>query len=164
MTTPATPTPKRWHVDPWPPLAWLETAIKLAALAIGIGAFVKAVSVGGFALPDGARLAQLVVLIVLALGLVAAIFDRIVERELVAMAFVVVNNAGHWGMVAALASGWDAQGALIVFAALMLAGDLVKVAFLWRYDYRTRNAPLAAMIGLTLVYVAGYAILLLLAV
>ncbi len=25
-------TKKRWHVASWPPLAWLETVIKLAAL------------------------------------------------------------------------------------------------------------------------------------
>ena len=163
MTTPAVSPQKHWHVDRWPPLAWLETVIKLAALVIGIGAFVKAVSVGDFAVPDGARLAQFVVLIVLALGLVTAIFDRIIERELIAMGFVIVNNAGHWGMVAALASGWDVRNALIAFAALMMAGDLVKVVFLWRHHFRTRNTPAAVMVGLTLIYVVGYAILLLLA-
>ena len=29
-------TVKRWHVDAWPPLAWLETVIKLIALGIGL--------------------------------------------------------------------------------------------------------------------------------
>ncbi len=163
MTSPTAPQ-KHWHVDRWPPLAWLETVIKLAALAIGIGAFVKAVTVGDFAVPDGARLAQFIVLIVLALGLVVAIFDRIIERELIAMGFAIVNNAGHWGMIVALASGWDARNALIVFALLMMAGDLVKIVFLWHDHYRTRDTPAAVMYGLTLSYVAGYAILLLLAV
>jgi len=162
---PSTTAPrKHWYVAHWPPLAWLETVIKLAALAIGIGAFAKAVSAGGFALPDGARLAQLIILAVLAFGLLVAILDRLVEREVIAMIFVLINNAGHWGMVAALASKrWDAGSALIGFAAPMLAGVVVKLIFLWRYQYRTRDTPIAVMYGLTGTFVVGYALLLILA-
>lgn len=74
---------KRWHIAKWPPLAWLETGIKLIALVIGIAALAAALSAGEFSLPGGARLAQLIVMTLLSLGLVAAIFDRIAVRELV---------------------------------------------------------------------------------
>lgn len=155
-------TRKTWHVASWPPLAWLETVVKLAALTLGIVALGQALSGGAFALPGGLRLAQFIILAFVSLGLVAAIFDRLIEREIVAMAFVVINNLGHWGMVAALASKPGPGGLLPAFAGLMLLGDLVKLVFLRVHDFSVRDTPKTALYGLTLAYVAGYAILLIL--
>lgn len=153
---------KKWHVASWPPLAWLETVVKLAALVLGIVALGQALSGGAFALPGGLRLVQLVILAFLSLGLVAAIFDRLAEREIVAMAFVVLNNLGHWGMVVALATEPGPGGLLPAFAALMLLGDLVKLVFLRAHDFSVRDTPLVALYGLTGVYVVGYLVILLL--
>ncbi len=157
-----TGTPQPWHVAAWPPLAWLETVIKLIALAIGIVTLIGALSDGAFELPSGIRLGQWIVLALLSLGLVAAIADRIIEREIVAMVFVIVNNLGHWGMVIALAAVPGPGAALVAFCALMLTGDLVKVAFLRVHHYTTRDTPPAVMLGLTLFYAAGYGVILVL--
>jgi hypothetical protein len=113
-------------------------------------------------LPSGLRLAQLVILAFLSLGLVAAIFDRLVEREIVAMVFVILNNLGHWGMVVAMASKPGPGALLTAFAGLMLAGDVVKLVFLRIHDHSVRDTPRAVLYGLTLVYVAGYLVILLL--
>lgn len=153
---------KRWHVAPWPPLAWLETVIKLTALVLGTIALVQALSGGTFALPGGLRMAQLVILALLSLGLVAAIFDRFAEREIVAMIFVIINNLGHWGMVVALASEPGPGGLLLAFAGLMLLGDLVKLVFLKVHDFSVRDTPKAVLYGLTSAYVVGYLAILLL--
>jgi hypothetical protein len=158
------PTPERWHVDRWPPLAWWEMAIKLAAIPVGIVAFVQALSAGTFGLPGGLRLVQLVILAFLSLGLVAAIFDRLVEREVVAMVFVILNNTGHWGMVVALATQPGPGWLLVAFAGLMLAGDVVKLEFLRVHDFTARNTPPAVLFGLTSLYVVGYLIILMLEV
>jgi len=56
---------------------------------------VQALAGGAFGLPNGVRLVQWIVLAILSLGLVAAIFDRLAGREIVAMAFVLLNNLGH---------------------------------------------------------------------
>ena len=117
---------KKWYVGDWPPLAWAETVLKLAAIVFGIVAFVQAVSAGAFSLPSGPRLAQFLVLAFLSLGLLVATFDRLAEREIVAMIFVILNNLGHWGMVVALAAEPGPGWMLTAFAALMLVGDLVK--------------------------------------
>jgi hypothetical protein len=155
------PHEKQWHVAEWPPLAWLETGIKSIALALGIVTAVRALSGGGLAWPGGLRLAQLVVQVVLSLGLVAAIFDRIVEREIVAMVFVIVNNLGHWGVVVALASEVGPGGLLTAFAGLMLIGDLAKLTFLQAHpEFTVRDTPRSALYGLTLLYVVGYALIL----
>lgn len=153
---------KRWHVAAWPPLAWLETVIKLVALVFGIAAFIDAAGTGTFDLPSGARLAQVVVLAILSLGLLAAIGDRLIEREVIAMAFVLVNNAGHWGMLGALLLGDNGHG-VALFAALMLAGDLVKLLFFTVHtDFTVRDAPRAMLYALTGIYAGSYALLLLL--
>lgn len=155
---------KAWHVASWPPLAWLETVLKLAAIVLGVAALVQALSGGTFAFPGGLRLVQFFVLGLLSLGLVAAILDRLAEREIVAMVFVLLNNLGHWGMVAALAFEPGPGWLLVAFAGLMLAGDLVKLAFLKVHGFTVRDTPRAMLFGLTSAYVVGYLIILLLAV
>jgi hypothetical protein len=146
----------------WSPLAWVETAIKLAAIAIGIAALVQALSGGTLGLPGGIRLVQWIVLVILSLGLVVAIVDRLTEREIVAMAFVLMNNLGHLGMVIALASEPGPGWMLPALAALILLGDLVKLVFLKVHSFTVRDTPKAVLYGLTSVYVAGYLLILLL--
>ncbi len=103
------------------------------------------------------------ILVLLSLGLVAAIADRVADREVVGVAFILAMNAGHWCMTLALAR--DAlPGFLAAFAALMLAGDLVKLAFLARSGFTVRAVPRAVVYGLTGGYALGYAALILLAV
>lgn len=108
-----------------------------------------------FALPRGLRLAQFVILAFLSLGLVAAIFDRFKEREIVAMVYVLPNNLGHWGMVVALASVPGPGVLLIAFAGLMLLGDLVKLMFFRVHDLCVRDTPQVMLFGLTSVYIVG---------
>lgn len=78
------------------------------------------------------------------------------------MVFVLINNLGHWGMVYALLTVPGPVALLLAFAALMLAGDLVKLVFLRVHDFKVRDRSQATLYGLTLVYVAGYLAILLL--
>jgi len=149
-----------WHVASWPWLAWLETVIKLAALAVALAALVRALGGGALELPDGVNLARWVILIVLSLGLVSALFDRLQDRELVAMAFVVINNLGHWGMVVAMAVAPGPGWRLSAFCGLMLLGDLVKLVFIKVHNYRVRDLPQGVLYWLTGAYVVAYAVIL----
>lgn len=144
----------------WPPLAWLETIIKLLALALGIDALLGALAAGSFALPAGPALLQFLILLLLSLGLLAAIADRLAGREIIAMIFVLINNLGHWGMTLALAAGVTVS--LAAFAGLMLLGDLVKIWFIRRHQFTVRGYSAALLYGLTSTYILGYAALLLL--
>jgi hypothetical protein len=108
----------------------------------------------------GARLAQEIILAILSLGLTAAIVDRLFEREAIAMAFVLLNAAGHWCMTIAVARDPRVGGYLVAFAALMLAGDLVKLVWLATSGYRVRDLPRAVPIALTGLYAAAYIALL----
>jgi hypothetical protein len=149
-------TRKAWHVAHWPPLAWLETVIKLTAIFLGIVAGLQALSSGTLALPAGLHMVQLIVLALLSLGLVLAILDRLAGREIVAMVFVLLNNLGHWGMVIALATTPGPGWMLPAFAALMLLGDVLKLVFLRVYDFSVRDTPPAVLYSLTMFYVIGY--------
>lgn len=153
------PVPKTWHITRWPALAWLETIIKLAALVIGIAAGLNALAGSSLAFPQGIQLAQFSILAILSLGLVAAIFDRLADKEIVAMIFVIINNLGHWGMVLGLAAGAER---LLPFAGLMLLGDLVKIGFIRVHKFTVREFSPKILYALTLFYVVGYALLILL--
>ena len=109
--------------------------------------------------PDGARLVQAVVLGLLCLGLIAAIADRLADREIVGVAFIAGMNVGHIAMLVALAGSADVGGPLVVFCGLMLAGDLVKLVFLASTGFTVRSVPRAAVYGLVGAYAAGYAAL-----
>ena len=152
---------KSWHVASWHPLAWLETGIKLVALGIGVGTAVSALSNPDFALPTGAGLIQFILLTILSLGLIAAIFDRLTDREIIALGFVVLNNLGHWGMILALLASADLGNAVWLFAGLMLLGDLVKLWFIKATNFTVRDFPQRTLYILTGVYVAYTLILLL---
>ncbi len=150
---------RKWHVAHWPALAWLETIVKLIALIIGINEGAKALSAANLAFPTELALVQFIILIILSLGLVTAVFDRIADREIIAMIFVVVNNLGHWGMVLGLAA---ASEQLLWFAGLMLLGDLVKIWFIRVHNFTVRDVSPKILYALTLFYVGGYTLLMLL--
>jgi hypothetical protein len=159
----ASPGPERdaWRVGAWGPLGWIETTLKAAGVAVGIVAL--ALVLGDDAdWASGVRLVQAIVLGVLSLGLLAAIGDRVAEREIVGMIFIPLMCLGHLAMLIAVAWSPDAGGYLLAFAFLMLAGDLVKLVFLRTTGFRVRRVAPAVVYGLTSAYVAGYIALLLL--
>ena len=154
---------KQWHVAEWPALAWLETTIKIIGLLIAIGALLFMLAEGrSYVFPDGVRRVQWGILAFLSLGIFGAIFDRIIERELVSMGFVIVNNLGHWGMVIAMLFAPYPDGELMAFAGLMFFGDLIKLWFIYLSGFTVRNTPRAVMLGSTLFFVIGYLVIVLL--
>jgi hypothetical protein len=154
--------PASWHFAEWPTLAWLETVIKLFALLLAIITALRAIQRWTFGFPSGLQLVEWIIMLVLSLGLAVAILDRIQNREIIAMGFILLNNLGHWGMTYALMTDPGPGSLLAVFAALMLLGDLVKLVFLRVHSYTVRDLPKSVMYGLTAFYVIGYIALLLL--
>jgi hypothetical protein len=150
-----------WHVARWGPLGWLETVLKLGGVVVGVAALSASLD-GAADGPSGARLAQVLILGLLSVGLVAAIADRIADREVVGLVFILAMNVGHWCMTVALARDGDLGGYVVAFGALMLAGDLVKLVFLRTTGFRVRDISPTVVYGLTGAYAVGYAALLLL--
>jgi uncharacterized membrane protein YidH (DUF202 family) len=159
-TNTATPN-RRWHIANWPTLAWIETALKLVAITVVLATAASLFQGTNFTPPIGKTWIQIVILGILSLGLLAAIYDRLLEREIIAMIFVILNNLGHWGMTLLLLQFPKPTSTLLLFSSLMLAGDLVKLSFLFTTDYRVRELPKSILYILTGIYTSGYVVLLL---
>ncbi len=80
-------------------------------------------------------------------GLLAAIGDRLLEREIVAMVFVCFNNLAHLALLASLLTTAGPGRLLTAFAVLMICGELVKIQFLRSTGFTVRTTPASIVIG-----------------
>lgn len=151
---------RQWHIGNYGPLGWLETALKAGAVVIGVRAGLAALQSGVIALPEGTPLLQMIVLGVMALLLTIAIVDRVIDREIIAMIFIIFNIASHWGMVLGLASPGVAEGRLVPFCLLMIAGDVVKIIFFATTGFQIRDIPRNVIYSLTAGSILTYVIIL----
>lgn len=151
MTTKPAPTtgPKKWYIANWTGLGWLETGVKFLAHILALIAFARAVQTGAPASLEGAGVIQAVVLGLLALGLVGAIADRFMEKEIIAMGFVFINVVAHWMMFYTLFREPGPGVLLSGFAGLMLLGDLIKIVFLVRTKFTVRGYDPRLLVYLT---------------
>jgi hypothetical protein len=152
---------RQWRVEPWPSLAWLQMGIKLAGIVIGLVALEQALAAGRFGLPADLRLVQLGALVARSMGLLAILWDRCIEREVVSLIFVLLNTLGHAGMIVSLVGRPGPSWLLLAFALLMLAGEAVNLVYLRTHEVSLRNTPRAALFGLVSFYVVCYLVVLL---
>jgi hypothetical protein len=146
---------RAWHVGNYEPLAWTETAVKAAAFVCAYIAFAHALD-RTLHSPTGVRIAELVLLGVAELGLLAAIADRLIEREVIAMGFVLGNNAAHIGMLYALLALPGPGGLVSLFCGLMLTGEIVKIAWLRTTHFTVRELSTLVVQGLVVAYASIY--------
>jgi hypothetical protein len=151
-------TERSWYVGDYHPLAWAETAVKAVAFAIAYVAFLHALD-RGLHSPSGVRIAELALLGLAEVGILLTIVDRVLERELIAVGFVVFNNAAHASMLYALFAVPGPGGLLSLFCAFMLGGELIK----WRWLDRERPPLRQLTLMAAQAFVVGYALLYLVA-
>jgi hypothetical protein len=149
-------TPERtWHVGTYEPLAWAETAVKAVAFVVAYIAFVQALQ-RTLHSPDGIHIAELAFLGMAELGLLAAIGDRLIERELIAVGFVGFNNAAHLGVLYALLAVPGPGGLVSLFCLLMLTGEIVKIAWLRTTHFTVRELSALVVQGVVVAYASIY--------
>ncbi len=144
-----------WHVTRWGSLGWIETSAKSCAFICAYVALASSISTG-WSTPHGVRIVELVLIGIATLGLLAAIGDRLLEREIVAMVFVCFNNLAHLALLASLATTAGPGRLLTAFAVLMTFGELVKIQFVRSTHFTVRNTSTATVIGLTTAYALMY--------
>jgi len=149
-------TKSGWYIARMGFLEWLETALKLASIGFGIAALAKTLPLEGLSFPGSTALFQIVVLGFISVVLLGAIFGRILQRELFAIAFVIVNNIGHWGLLFSILYGLDEGLYVIGFSSLMLAGDLTKLAFFVRTGFTLRGIPRNILLAQISLFALGY--------
>ena len=153
----------RWYVAPMSRLEWLETGAKMAAMVVAFSTFARAFDPGGLATPSGAQGIQSRILFWMAVGLAVAILDRLQQRELFSIGFVVVNDLAHWAMYLSLVSGLSAAVPVVAWCALMMMGDLAKLRFFATSGYTVRGAPKPLLLGGVAAFVVAYGVVLVLA-
>jgi hypothetical protein len=152
-------TRPRWHRRDWGRLGLAESVLKGTAFAV---AFVALARSAGSALtrPEGgARVAAVGLLVVAEAVLVAAIWDRVTEREITAMVFVLCNNLAHLSLIVALCTAYGAWWAVTPFALLMGTGELTKIAFLHSTGFTVRGHPTSLLIAGTGAFAVLYGLL-----
>jgi len=154
---------KHWHVAPMAPLEKLETGLKVIAIIVAAVVFFQTRSSSGVVELTGTVAIQARILRIMAIGLAVAILDRLQQREVVSIVFVVFNDLAHWGMYFALASGIAPVAGVIVYCALMMTGDMAKIAFFATTDYTVRGIPKPLLLGGVAAFVVAYAVVLVLA-
>jgi len=148
-------TEHSWHIGTHHPLAWAETAVKAVAFVIAYIAFVHALD-RGLHSPSGIRIVELALLGAAELGILLTIVDRVLERELIAVGFVLFNNAAHASMLYALLAVPGPGGLLSIFCALMLGGELIKWRWLDKTRPNLRQLSLMAAQAFVVAYAAVY--------
>lgn len=152
-----------WYRAPMSRLEWLETIFKCAAMVIAFITFVREFSPGDLQQPAGAAGTQSRILMWMAIALAIAILDRLQQRELFSIGFVVINDLAHWAMYLSFLSGLTAMVPVIAYCALMMIGDTVKIVFFATSGYTVRGAPRPLLLAGVGAFVIAYGIVLVLA-
>ncbi|MBN1153163.1 MAG: hypothetical protein JXA58_08125 [Dehalococcoidia bacterium] len=152
-----------WYIAPMGRLEWLETILKLAAMGVAFATLAFHFRPGLLATPSGDAGTQSRILFWMAVGLAFAIVDRLQQRELFSIAFVVVNDLAHWAMYLSLMSGLNLAAPVVAYCALMMGGDVAKIVFFATSKYTVRGIPKPALLAGVGAFVIAYGVVLVLA-
>ncbi len=152
-----------WHIAPMSRLEKLETAFKAVAMIVAFVTFAQVFSPGQLETLAGAAGTQSRILMWMAVALGIAILDRLQQRELFSVGFVIVNDLAHWAMYLSFLSGLLAMALVIAYCALMMAGDIMKIVFFATTGYTVRGAPRPLLLAGVAAFVVAYGVVLVLA-
>ncbi len=148
-----------WHVGNWGVWGWLETGLKAAGLVAGIIAFFDTAGQATVAFGDHPNIIAVVLLALLSLVALGVTALRIQQREIISIAFALLNVAGHIAALIALLRVPEDGLLLVAFAMLYAIGQAVKLQFLRATGYTESGQSSTAMLRVTGGILAVYALL-----
>lgn len=151
-----------WHTSEWGAWGWLETILKLVALAAGVIAFFQSNAANSLVISGSPHLAALILLGLESLGAVAQVGIRYVQREIISFVFAILNLLGHLGLLVALLRVPTDTTLFVIFGVFYALGFLVKVQFLRVTGYTEGGSSSRGMIMVAVVMAALYALFVLL--
>jgi len=151
-----------WHTSEWGAWGWLETILKLIALAAGVIAFFQSNAANPLVVSGNPHLAALILLGLESLGAVAQVGIRFVQREIISFVFAILNLLGHLGLFIALLRVPTDTTLFVIFGVFYALGQLVKVQFLRTSGYTEGGATSRGMVMVSLLMAAFYAVFVLL--
>lgn len=156
MTT--TTQSQGWHVANWGLWGWIETVLKLVGIGAGFLAFFGTSSAAEMMIGGNPNLAAVILLGLLTLGLAAAVFMRVMQKEIISLIFSILNALGHAGVLIALLRAPDQQTLLLIFAVFFVLGELAKQRFLAISGYTEAGQSASAMLTFSRVVLAIYVV------
>eukprot|EP01118_Nematostelium_gracile_P012715 TRINITY_DN4688_c0_g1_i1.p1 TRINITY_DN4688_c0_g1~~TRINITY_DN4688_c0_g1_i1.p1 ORF type:complete len:189 (+),score=33.36 TRINITY_DN4688_c0_g1_i1:64-567(+) len=141
-----------WRCQKYGPLGWMETLVKLIAIGVGFASlsiynnkkrtFVKA------------RIAQIVLLAIIGVMYVAMFVQRIFDKELFAIGFMVLQIFSHWIVVIVLILSKEPGHFIFTYVFLMIMGEYIKIMFLAlaeNPEVKFFNKPILFVISIVLI-------------
>lgn len=153
-------TTRAWRISNWGLWGWIETGLKLIAVAIGIYALVSSAPASTDTLSAHPELGAVILLAVLSLFTVLVIGYRLNQGELISIAFAIANSLGHLSLFAALIRQPNLGALVLAFTVFMLLGDASKLIYLYRTGYTEGGRNTASMMRLVTNLMAVYVLLL----
>ena len=151
-----------WHTEKWGTWGWIETGLKLVAIAAGLFALARAFPDHGFQIVPNRHLAALILLTVLTLASVAQLAICFRQRETVSMLFAVLNLVGHLALWLSITLAPGQRTAALAFGVFYVLGQLAKVQFLRISGYTEGGANSASMLRVTGVITVIYIVFIIL--
>lgn len=145
-----------WHTSEWGAWGWLETILKLVALAAGVIAFFQSNAANPLVIGENPHLAALILLGLETLGAVGQLGIRFIQREIVSFAFAILNLLGHLGLLVALLRVPTDTTLFIIFGVFYALGQVVKVQFLRTSGYTEGGASSRGMVMVSWLMAAFY--------
>jgi len=122
-----------WRCQKYGPLGWLESIIKILAIGVGIA------SLGLYSKQSRqlrtTRIIQISFMVITGVAFIALIALRVLDKELFALGFMILQVIGHWIMTAITIVADPRYGQyLFTYVFLMILGEYVKLMFLFLAD------------------------------
>lgn len=140
------PPPTGLYVANWGLLGWVETALKEVAILAGILAFFATNGLPLLAVGEHPRPVLLFMLAALTIAMVFQLGFRVVQRELISIAFAVTMLLGHAALLVSVLRAGDIRAYGLTFALFLLLGDLTKHRFLSDTGYTEGGQTTTAML------------------
>lgn len=154
--------PQGWHVRSWSVWGWVETAAKGVGILASVAGVLTVATAASIEISGlGYGLVGLVG--VLALLSVLQLLLRIGQKEVVSLAFAVVNLLGYAGLVVLVLYAPQARWVPMVFGGAYVAGELVKQRFLAASGYTENGQSTAQMTSVSRVLAGLHALMAVLA-
>jgi hypothetical protein len=154
----ATTQSQGWHVANWGLWGWIETGLKLIGIGAGFLAFFGSSSAAEMIVGGNPNLAAVILLALLTLGLLAAVFMRVAQKEIISLIFSILNVLGHAGILIALLRTPDQQTLPLIFGVFFVLGELAKQRFLAISGYTEAGQSGSAMLMFSRVVLAIYVV------
>ena len=150
-----------WHVDNWGTWGWIETGLKLVAIAAGFLAFFRSSpSENPLMVSGNPELGAVILVGLMTLLTIVVLGLRFRQQEVISMVYAILNFLGHVGLLIALLRPplvWSLPP--IMFAVLMALGELAKQRFLTISGYTESGQSASGMLNFSRGIMAIYLLL-----